>query len=107
MSTETHPIGEYIQRITDECAALRAKNATLKRMIDLNANIEATFVDGTPEAMVAQICKLTHERDRLREALEKVIDYAGAARAPRLHAIAAEALAATQDPPVVAEEPAP
>ncbi len=97
---------ECVKELCDECVALRAKNAMLKRMIDLNANIEASFVDGTPEAMVAQICKLTHERDslnvqlgqtradvvKLREALQKVIDYAGAAGAPRLHTIAAEAL---------------
>ncbi len=53
------------QNAVEEIKRLRTENTTLRRMIELNSNIEATFVDGTPEAMVAEICKLTHERDDL------------------------------------------
>ncbi len=57
----------------EEITQLRTENTMLRRMIELNSNIEATFVDGTPEAMVAQICKLTHERDDLLARIEAMM----------------------------------
>ncbi len=52
-------------------------------------------------ALRAELGQARADVAKLRAALQRIIDYASAAGTPRLHAIAAEALAATQDPPIL------
>ncbi len=66
----TEALNRFADVERDRLADLERELAAVRCLLELNAKIEAEFVDGSPEKAVAEICRLTHESAALRADLK-------------------------------------